>query len=397
MKNVVRSTYFVLMFLGIISCTKQPAPTTSPSPNGQTNPIELSPTLADDSATQLPYTPAPSLTSFDAAQDEPDTSLPDTPTPSPTPAPQLLQLTTNECCVQPFFSPDSTHILFLDKPAPDALTGFWRVPLTGGNPELSTDRLGIYSPDMQLVAYPQSGQTIVERISDAQRWTIPNGGRSLSFSPSGALVAWTTGQAGPPFDTALREIWISSFDGSNARQVATLIGGGFTGWVSETQALVTGRQTSDETENALWVLSLEDRSLRELIRGGRIRSISISPGGTWVAYLVTFATDQAQNGIWLQNIETDERKKLDLFGGYRWRDMNRLLVIPLDPNTAQSTVASHQLWDVDATTGQPRPLTDPAITPFKVAGGDWTVSPDGRFIAFVSATDRNIWVIQLEE
>ncbi len=385
MRNMIRDACFVIVFLGsLIACTGQPSPTID---NSQL-PIDNSPTPPPllTSSPLPPNTPPPLLT--------PETPTPDTP--SPTPAPQLIQLTTNGCCVQPFFSPDSTRLLFLDKPAPDAPTGLYQIPITGGEPELFTTRLGIYSPDQQLVAYPEGGQTYIERLADAQRWTIPNGGRSVSFSPTGAQVAWTTGSAGPPFDTALREIRISAFDGSNARQVVTLIGGGFSGWISETHALVTGRQTLDETESALWVLSLEDNSLRELVRGGRIRSISISPGSAWVAYLVTFAPDPAQNGLWIQNIATGERVQLDLFGGYRWRDADHLLIIPLDPHAASGPVASHQLWEVDATTGDSRALTDPALTPFKVAEGDWTVSPDGRYVAFISATDRNIWVLTIQ-
>lgn len=377
MRYVVPMAYFLLFLGGLIACAGQPTPTLSLAPGLEPSPTEISPA---HTVSPLPLiTPSPTLT----------------PTLTPSPAPQLLQLTHNSCCVQPFFSPDSTRLLFLDKPAPDAPTGFWSVPLSGGEPELYTGKLGIYSPDMQLVAYPEGGQTHVERISDAQRWTIPNGGRSLSFSPSGAQVAWTTGSAGPPFDTALREVWSSAFDGTNARQIVTLIGGGFSGWISETHALVTGRQTLEETESALWVLSLEDGSMRELIRGGRIRSVAIASSGAWVAYLVTFGEDPTQNGIWIQNIATGARVQLDLFGGYRWRDADHLLVIPLDPNAAAGPVV-HQLWEVDAATGKARALTDPALIPFKMAGGDWTVSPDGHHVAFVSATDRNIWVLTIQ-
>ncbi len=46
-------------------------------------------------------------------------------------------------------------------------------------------------------------------------------------------------------------------------------------------------------------------------------------------------------------------------------------------------------------TGEARQLTDPATTPFKIANGDWRVSPDGRYVAFVESSDRNIWVIAL--
>jgi Tol biopolymer transport system component len=57
----------------------------------------------------------------------------------------------------------------------------------------------------------------------------------------------------------------------------------------------------------------------------------------------------------------------------------------------------HRLWQVDVESGAATPLTDAAITPFKIANGDWSVSPDGRHVAFVSASDNNIWLLTLPE
>jgi len=56
---------------------------------------------------------------------------------------------------------------------------------------------------------------------------------------------------------------------------------------------------------------------------------------------------------------------------------------------------SHELWELDVSTGETRRLTDPDVTPFKIANGDWTVSPDGRHVAFVESRDRNIWLLTL--
>jgi hypothetical protein len=71
------------------------------------------------------------------------------------------------------------------------------------------------------------------------------------------------------------------------------------------------------------------------------------------------------------------------------------LIIPLD-----ATASSNRLWQVEiglpgSTGGQVDPLTDPALTPFKIANDDWQVSPDGRFLSFVSALDHNIWLLKL--
>jgi hypothetical protein len=50
---------------------------------------------------------------------------------------------------------------------------------------------------------------------------------------------------------------------------------------------------------------------------------------------------------------------------------------------------------VAAGDGAARALTDPRFIPFRIAAGDWALSPDGNRIAFVSAADRNLWLIEL--
>ena len=57
----------------------------------------------------------------------------------------------------------------------------------------------------------------------------------------------------------------------------------------------------------------------------------------------------------------------------------------------------HRLLQVEAASGQVQSVTDPAITPFKIANGDWSVSPDGELIAFVSADEGNIWLLELPD
>jgi Tol biopolymer transport system component len=241
-----------------------------------------------------------------------------------------------------------------------------------------------------LLAYPQGGQTVVERRSDGQRWTIPNEGRAISFSPDGASVAWTAGDPGPPFDTPLREIWISGFDGSDPRQAAEVTGGSFSGWFPDGRILVSGRMDPADPVPGLWAVSLQDGSYTRLASGERLRGISISPGGSWLAYQRVFDPDPAQNGIWLVDTRSGQTHKLEMFGGYRWQDDQHLMIIPLDITQPQ-----HRLWQAEAATGAVTALTDPAALPFKVANGDWTVSPDGNRIAFVSAGDYNIWLIDL--
>jgi Tol biopolymer transport system component len=302
----------------------------------------------------------------------------------------LRQLTTGGCCVEPFWSPDSQQLFYLDKPSPGAQAGFYSANVQDGSVSLFTDRLGLFSPDMSLRAFPDGKQTIVERLADEQRWVIPSAGRVVSFSPDGAQVAWTAGQSGPPFDTARREIWTSQADGSQAKALLQLYSGGFAGWFPDGRLLVNGRIDLNEPMQGLWAYSTQNGSMLPLGSGERLRGVTISPGGSWVTYQVLFSSNPDENGTWLVNTRTGEKRRLDLFGAYRWRDDSRLLLIPLD-----ASQPSHQIWQIDAASGEAQPLTDSSVTSFKIANGDWSVSPDGTKIAFVSAQDHNIWIIEL--
>lgn len=313
---------------------------------------------------------------------------------SPTPLPILKQLTVGGCCVQPFWSLDGQHIYYIDRPKKDEPAGVWVVDLEGGRPEFVTDRLGIYSQDMQMRAFLTNGETVVENLSTGDQWVISNGGRAVSFSPDGLWLAWTAGQSGPPFDSAQRQVWISRFDGSQAARVFSAVRGGFAGWFPDGRLLVSGLSEDDGHEQVYWALSLgQDQDsatkLVELGRGGRLRDAKISPDGSWLAYLVTFSDNPELDGIWVADTHSGESWQLEQFGGYHWRDSQHLLIVPLDISRSY-----HQLLQVQAGTGEVEMLTDPSVSPFKISNADWSVSSDGK-IAFVSAEDGNIWLLQL--
>lgn len=308
--------------------------------------------------------------------------------------PILKQLTDGGCCVQPFWSLDGQRIFYIDRPSQDAQAGLWEVNLEGEKPEFVTDRLGIYSQDLQMRAFLINGDTVVENISTGDQWVILNGGRAVSFSLDGLWLAWTAGQSGPPFDSAQRQVWISRFDGSQATQVFSAVRGGFVGWFPDGRLLVSGLSENDSREQVYWALILNqdqdsEPNLVELGRGGRLREAKISPDGSWLAYLVTFSDNPELDGIWLANTHTGEKRQLDLFGGYHWRDNQHLLIVPLDLSQPY-----HRLLQVEASTGEVEMLTDPAVTPFKIANADWSISSDGK-VVFVSAEDGNIWLLEL--
>ena len=222
---------------------------------------------------------------------------------------------------------------------------------------------------------------------------IPSEGRAVSFSPDGEWVAWTAGQAGPPYDSAQREVWVSRINGSEARKLFSVTGGGFAGWFPDGKMLVSGRSALEESGQVFWIVSPLDEQpekLMEISADGRIRGLEISPDGNWLAYMHSISSEGNQNGLWIVNTETGDRQRLNTFGAYQWRDGDRLIVIPLDLNGT-----AHRLHQVEASSGEITVITDPSVTPFRVANGDWHISPSGERIAFVSAEDQNIWVLDL--
>ena len=245
-------TMTVLM-LFLVSCSRVETPTPAATPS-------LSPTALP---TELPkleliITPGELFINQDTVQAEPTAEPTVQPEASATPVPtaSLRQLTDGGCCTEPFWSPDGQQILYIDHPSAEVQSGLWGVGLQGGQPEFITDKLGIYSSDMQLRATLVNGRTVVERLDSGEQWTIPNDGRAVSFSPDGDWVAWTAGQSGPPFDSARRQVWVSRFDGSQANQVFDAIRGGFGGWFPDGRLLVSGLAAEAGSEQAYWALNL---------------------------------------------------------------------------------------------------------------------------------------------
>ncbi len=347
--------------------------------------------LAGGSATSIPLSQVATASATIQASSTPATTL--TQVPSPTPSPVLTQLTRGGCCVQPFWSPDSERVLYIDRPALELPSGIWGITMLGSEAEFITDRVGLYSDDMRLRAFLQNGQTKVEHIQSGEQWTIPSEGRAVSFSPDGQWLAWTAGQAGPPFDSAQRDVWVSRINGSEARKLFSVTGGGFAGWFPDGKLLVSDRSTLEGSGQVFWIVASQDdqpQKLLEIPADGRIRGLEISPNGRWLAYMHSISSDESQNGLWIVNTETGDRRRLNTFGAYQWRDGERLLVIPL--NLEETT---HRLQQIEASSGEITAITDPSVTPFRIANGDWHVSPNGARIAFVSAGDQNIWVLDL--
>ncbi len=298
--------------------------------------------------------------------------------------------------MQPFFSADSRHVLFLDKPAATAPVGIWSVAVEAplSPPTLFTERLGPFSRDLSLALDLQNGQTVIERLRDGVRWTINNGGRPVVFSPDATRIVWTVLQESGGFDVRRAQIYVADLDGSDARLVATRFGGGPLGWLPDSRRLlIGGRANRSDPSPTLSVLDVDTGAMRPLVAVERLRGASISPDGRMLVYFVALARDASQNGMYLLDLTPPSPvpQRLSFFGPFRWRDAGRLLYIPLRPGAP-----GDELWQLDVTTGRAeRLIAADAGSPFKIANGDWDVARDGSKLVFLSARDRNLWLATL--
>ncbi len=304
--------------------------------------------------------------------------------------PSILSLTEEGCCAGSAWSIDSEWILYFDKPSPDDPVGLYGIPFLGGDVTLFNPRVGSYAQDWSLVAYNEAGVTYVERWADGSRWPIPSEGREVHISPNGEHVLWEIGsRAITSPDRRQRKTWISNYDGGEPRELLTLHGGSFIGWIGDDSILVSGRLAPPDPAG-LWKISISDGGAQRLFDTVKPRSVLLSPNGKWLAVTIAFENVPGRNGIWA--VRTDGRLsvKLPVYGSYRWRTDGHLLVIPLDmdepdPYVLQFDLEEDRVWRI----------TDPLKTSLPIANNDWQVSPDGQKMVFLSAIDGNLQVLYL--
>lgn len=311
-----------------------------------------------------------------------------TATPAPLP---LRRLTTGGCCPYPFWAADSSSVLFVDRPE-GGVAGVYGVPVTGGEVTLFYPRPGLLSPDGAWLVAPAGELVVLENLVDGERRFLLTGGQRPLFSPSGDRLAWqVSALAVSQLDVRRAEVWVSQADGGGARPVIKVMGGGLVGWAGEEALLVSGRRGLGEAAG-LWRVPLEGGEPSLLLEAARLFRPAVSPRGLWAAVTVAFAQEGERNGLWVLRTEGGEPRRLDLFGGYRWRSEGRLLVAVPAPGAPGAL-----LWQVEADTGEARLLFDPARGSLLIANNDWAVSPDGRWMVFRSSGDGNLWLLALPE
>ncbi len=332
--------------------------------------------------------------------ESPGVPPPETPLPEPTPAieprklgsriAQPVKITPDGCCAYPAWSADGEWVLFVDRPGEGAPAGLYSVPASGGVVDLVTERLGVFSSDWSLVAYPAGAITYVERWADGQRWSVPSGGREIHFSPDASKIAWRVGTKGIRFpDRRQRAIWISNLDGSEPRELITVHGGEFLGWLGNEHMLVSGRLAPPDPA-AVWRVSVKDGAALRLMEIERPRGVAISPSGSWIALTLAFDPQPGRNGLWVLKSDGTFQERFPVYGSYRWRADGQLLLMPMEmsqPNPA--------LWQWNPETGDIWELAGADRVELPIESNDWQVSPGGRRLVFRSSVDGALYLLQI--
>ena len=339
-------------------------------------------------------TPTPALTATPTATPLPTSTPRPTLTPTATPTPQLTQLTSGGCCVNPGWSPDSRQVLFIDKPSEGDPAGIYAVDILTGaqkSPQWS-GRVAIYSPDRSLIEYTNNFETVIERLGTGEKWAIP-GQVPVDFAPDNQHVAWDSDvDITGPYDQRPSDLFVADVNTRKPVRITRVYGGGLIGWLPRGLKLMyQGRPSLDVRERTLTLLDLTTNVTTTLVSAERLAGVSVSKDGTWLAYYIAFDADPSRNGLWVQRTDGSQQRKLDVWGAYQWRDESHLLVIPM---RASGNIA-FEVWEIDATSGRQRKLTDAAATLLQILNGDWRVSPDGRYIVYVNSADRNLWLLTL--
>ncbi len=306
-----------------------------------------------------------------------------------------IRLTTGGCCANPSWSADSARVLFVDKavdkPGNAAIYGV--NPHEPGAIKTAFSSVAFISPSERYALLPGS-RSILERVSDGRRVSLPTNDGNLSYSPSEARIAWSVSALNGNFDRLTTDIFTanltsapSRLTSSSPKRALRLYGGGVVGWLDENRLVITGKSDPTERDRSLRVLDVQSGQSRVLVKALNFRSLSLSPGGRWIAYTIAFDS-AARNGAFVMDANTGQSRRASWFGSLRWRDANRIVYVPLGLRSP-----SHELMEFDARTGTSRTL---AALNAKIENDQWQLSPDGRRALFVNAADHNIYARELK-
>ncbi|UBV41732.1 hypothetical protein LAJ19_08710 [Deinococcus taeanensis] len=291
-----------------------------------------------------------------------------------------------ECCPGAVWTPDSRALLFLDGPPARSSTGMYQVSASGGAVTRRFSSVAFFSPALKWAVRPGAGeQTTLERLSDGRRFTLPTWGADVTWTRAETRLAYARSETSGNYDRRVTRVFVADAFGA-PRLISTLSGGSIHAWLNDTTLLLSGKRAAQDRDRELFTLDLRTGARQVLRQALNLRAVTVSADGRFVAYTVAFDS-AARNGLWVQAAAGGAPRELNDYGSYRWRDGSRLLLIPL-----KAAGGAHVLRQYDARANTWSTLGDLGD---QVRQSDWSVSPDGRQLNYLSARDGNVRVLTL--
>lgn len=297
------------------------------------------------------------------------------------------------CCARPWWHPTDPNRLFvIDGLAGQRASIFeWAVDAGAPTGVIQQSPPPLLSPDGTHEAYQVSGQTIIRRLSDGAEWPVQTQGMVPAISADNSRLLWLVrGGAAVPGQVAPEtRIWVSDISGENAQQIFAQAGGNAS-WIDGSRLLVSLPIPGNRQGTSLSIYDTTDSTSFALGEWTSMRGTSVAPGGKRLMFYLTRQEDPTTNGVYVIDIAPGAvAQKLPWFGGWRWRDGDSVYYIPFNPTTNIQSLAYYHI-----PTGENRQLTDPAVLPFTIANGDWSVSANGQRIVFQNAADMSMWLLE---
>lgn len=311
--------------------------------------------------------------------------------------PVLKRLTEPGCCSGIWWSADGRKVLFVDKPD-ERDAAIWGVDTVSGERAPYSSVVGILQHNDRYIIVPQhrtpQSATLHDRET-GESWGLIDVGLLPFIAPDGTQLAYDGRSTHLPRSVNRRQapIVVADLDGSNPRFLNSIYGGGIIDWFPDgSRLLVVGTLTEGRQLPALWLVDVATGAIEKLVDSAFMRNISLSPDGAWVAFLTLFEEDTELNTTWAVNVHTGERRRLDFVGAYAWVEAegNTLVYVP----ARDAPDVGFAVWKLNVATGERIGLVDPKQTPLFIANGDWALAPAGQRLAFVSAKDYAIWLLE---
>ncbi len=247
------------------------------------------------------------------------------------------------------------------------------------------------SPDGEWVAYTVTTTDEEEERRRTRLWMVPTGGgepipmsredasiSSAEWSPDGRWLTFTAsfGDGDGEDDDAETQVWGLDRRGGEAQALTDLEQGvaGYAWSPDGSQLLLSVRDP--EPDDSTWTSERQKPWVVDRLQTKRDR----------IGYL----TDTRRTHLYVLDIETQEMRQITR-GDYdesqpAWSPDGRRIVFSSNRTPDPDANSNSDLWVVSADAGEP--VSEPRrLTSYEGGDGQPAVSPDGRWVAYVTGTD----------